>query len=84
MSTPWLESLEAVATSWIGAVLVVLVVAGQLVAVGVVASEQVNKAQQRELTRQGQRSAVLRCGENNQRRPADSVCPHRVVYVANR
>lgn len=81
MMTRWLEFLESLTTSHLAWVVAVLVIVGQLVAVGAVASEQVQKGQQRELALLDQRQASLRCIESTR---DDVHCPRRIIYVAHR
>lgn len=87
----WLERLEALATTWIGLAVVMLIVLCQLLAVGAVALEQVNRSQARDHTRQTERQVALRCWEGYgvARTLASPVAPEgcaqpRVIYVAHR
>lgn len=81
MMTRWLEFLESITTSRLALAVALLVIVGQLVAVGAVASEQVHKGQQRELAQHDQRMASLRCVESTR---DDANCPRRIIYVAHR
>jgi hypothetical protein len=81
MMTRWLEFLESITTSRLALVVALMVIVGQLVAVGAVASEQVQKGHQRELALIDQRQQSLRCVESSR---DDVNCPRRVIYVAHR